>query len=128
MQARRPLTQTVGDVISDVLYLVQTEMRLARSEIGEKFGATASVAVFAGAGAVLLLAALILLLLGLVQWLAIAGIPDEWGLLLVGGSVAIGGLVLLLRARQQASAEALLPKRTIRDLRADVDLLKEELQ
>ena len=127
MEARRSLTQTLGDVISDSLDLIQTELRLARTEAGEKFTAALSLAATGGAGAILLLLGLILLLLGVVRWLAIAGLPEEWGFLLVGGAVAAGGLVLVIQAKHRADADALMPTRTIRDLQADVDLVKEEL-
>jgi hypothetical protein len=127
MDARRSLTQAVGDVISDSLDLIQTELRLARTEAGEKISTALSLVATGGAGAILVLLGSILLLLGAVRWLAIAGLPEEWGLLLVGGAVAAGGLVLIIQAKHRADADALIPKRTMRDLQADVDLVKEEL-
>jgi hypothetical protein len=127
MEARRSITQTFGDVLADSLHLIQTELRLARAEASEKFGTAVGLVATGGAGAVCLLLGSLLLLLGLVRWLAIAGLPEEWGFLVVGSIAAAAGVVLVLRARQQASADALLPNRTVRDLRADVDMVKEEL-
>jgi hypothetical protein len=127
MEARRSITQTFGDVLADSLHLIQTELRLARAEASEKFGTAVGLVATGGAGAVCLLVGSLLLLFGLVRWLAIAGLPDEWGFLLVGGIATAVGFVLVLQAKQQASADALMPNRTVRDLRADVDMVKEEL-
>jgi hypothetical protein len=68
-----------------------------------------------------------MLLLGVVRWLAIAGLPEEWGFLVVGGLAAAVGILMIIQARQRASAEPLMPKRTLRELQADADMVKEEL-
>ena len=127
MEARRSLTQAVGDVLSDSLDLIQTELRLARAEAGEKLHSVVALATRGGAGAILLLLGSIMLLLGAVRWLAIAGLPEEWGFLVVGGLAATAGILMITQARQRASADALMPKRTIRGLQADADMVKEEL-
>ena len=127
MEARRSLTQAVGDVLSDSLDLIQTELHLARAEAGEKLNSVVALAATGGAGAILLLLGSIMLLLGVVRWLAIAGLPEEWGFVVVGALAAALGIVLITQARQRASADALMPKRTIRELQADADMMKEEL-
>jgi hypothetical protein len=127
MEARRSITQTFGDVLSDSLHLIQTELRLARAEASEKFSTAIGLVATGGAGAVCLLVGLLLLLFGLVRWLAIAGLPEEWAFLLVGGIATAVGFVLVLQAKQQANADVLMPNRTVRELRADVDMVKEEL-
>ena len=127
MEARRSLTQAVGDVLSDSLDLIQTELRLARAEAGEKLNSVVALAATGGAGAILLLLGCIMLLLGAVRWLAIAGLPEEWGFLAVGGLAAAAGILMITQARQRANADALMPKRTIRGLQADADMVKEEL-
>lgn len=127
MEARRSLTQAVGDVISDSLDLIQTELRLARAEAGEKLNSVVALATTGGAGAILLLLGSIMLSLGAVRWLAIAGLPEEWGFLVVGGLAVAAGFLMITQARQRASADALMPKRTIRGLQANADMVKEEL-
>lgn len=127
MNARRSITQTFADVLADSLYLIQTELRLARAEASEKFGTAVGLMATGGAGALCLLVGSLLIMFGSVRWLAIAGLPEEWGFLLIGGLAAAAGVVLLLRARHHASADALLPTRTMNDLRADVDMVKEDL-
>ena len=127
MEAKRSLTQAVGDVLSDSLDLIQTELRLARAEAGEKLNSVVALAATGGAGAILLLLGSIMLLLGAVRWLAIAGLPEEWGFVVVGGLALALGIVLITQARQRASADALIPTRTMRGLQADAGMLKEEL-
>jgi hypothetical protein len=72
------------------------------------------------------LAGLIILLLAIVQWLAVAGLPYEWGLLIVGGVVLIVGIVLLMRGSRTVTGQALVPQRTIEQLKADLSIVKEQ--
>ena len=123
--AARPLTSIFTEVISEVAYLLQTEIRLARAELGERLGSLANGGAMVGAAAVLLLAGLFVLLLGAVRSLEIAGLPDKWGYLLVGGVVLVIGLGLVLAGANRLKASALVPQRTIDQLRADFFVAKE---
>jgi Putative Actinobacterial Holin-X, holin superfamily III len=78
-----------------------------------------------GVAAVLSLAGLIVLLLAAVRWLEIAGLPQEWGLLLVGGTAVIIGIALAFVGANRLRAPALTPDRTISQLRADISVAKE---
>ena len=124
----RPMTSVMTEVISDVTYLLQTEIRLARAEIGEKLSRAANGATFLGVSAVLLLTGLVVLLFAAVRWLEIAGLPDQWGLLLVGGGVVLTGVVLALIGANNLKGSALVPDRTIEDVRADVTIAKEHVR
>src|SRR2546423_11333170 len=87
----RPLASVMTQVVSDLAFLLQTEIRLARAEIGEKLSTAANGGMFLGIAAVLLLAGLFVLLLDVVRGLEVAGLPGPWGLLIVGGrTVGIG--------------------------------------
>lgn len=121
----RPLVSTVTDVVSEIAHLLQTEVRLARAEIGEKLASTANAGMLVGVAAVLSLAGLIVLLLAAVKWLAIAGLPQEWGLLLIGGIAVIIGIALALVGANRFRAPTLTPDRTISQLRADISVAKE---
>src|SRR3954471_16039767 len=92
----RPLASVMTQVVSDLAYLIQTEIRLARAEISEKVSQAANGGAFIGIAAILLLTGLFVLLLAAVRWLEIAGLPDQWGLLVVGASVVTLGVVLAL--------------------------------
>jgi uncharacterized membrane protein YqjE len=121
----RPLASTVTEVVSEIAHLLQTEVRLARAEIGEKLASTANGGMLVGVAAVFSLAGLIALLLAAVKWLEIAGLPQEWGLLLIGGVAVIIGIALALVGANRFRAPALIPDRTISQLQADISVAKE---
>jgi uncharacterized membrane protein YqjE len=122
----RPITSLLTRVGSEIAYLLQTEIRLAKTELGEKLGRVAGAGIKIGAGAVLALAGLIVLLLAIVQWLAVAGLPYEWGLLIVGGIVLIVGAALLMSGSRNMKGSALVPQRTIDQLKADLSIMKDQ--
>src|SRR5215208_8324941 len=117
-----PITSLLTRVGSEIAYLLQTEIRLAKTELGEKVSQIAGAGIRIGAGSVLALAGLIVLLLAIVQWLAVAGLPYEWGLLIVGGIVLIGGAALLMSGSRNMKGSALVPQRTIDQLKADLSI------
>lgn len=123
--AARPLTSVFTEVISEVAYLLQTEIQLARAEVSEKLASLATGGAMIGAAAILLLTGLFVLLLAAVRWLEIAGLPDQWGYLLVGGVVLTVGIGLTLTGANKLKASALVPQRTIEQLRADFSVAKE---
>jgi hypothetical protein len=124
----RPLTSVLTQVVSDIAYLLQTEIRLARAEVNEKVSLLASSGKLLAVGSVLVLAGLIVLLLAIVAWLTVAGMPEEWALTLVGGVVLIAGLVLAMKGSRGLSGPALKPQRTLDQLRADVSIVKEQVR
>src|SRR5947208_3138128 len=77
-RVHHPVTSVLTAVISEVAYLIQTELRLARTELGEKFGQYVNGGILLGAALALFLPGLVVLLLGIARWLAIAGLPEEW--------------------------------------------------
>jgi uncharacterized membrane protein YqjE len=125
LESTQPLTSIIQRAASEVTYLVQTELRLARTEVSDKLSQIASGGVQVGVGVVLALAGLIVLLLALVQWLEVAGLPTEWGLLLVGGAVVLLGVVLLLRGTRSMKGSNLVPHRTLDQLKADLSAIRE---
>jgi hypothetical protein len=124
----RPLISVMTEVVSDLAYLLQTEIRLARAEIGEKLARAANGGAYIGAGAILLLAGLFVLLLAAVRWLEIAGLPDQWGLLLVGGVVVAVGVALAMTGTKNLKGASLVPDRTIEQVRADYMVAKEHVR
>ena len=123
----RPLGSLFTDVVSEITHLFQTELRLVRAEMNEKVGRVANSGALIGAGAVILLPAVFILLLAIVRWLAVAGLPEQWGLVIVGGAVALLGVALLMKGINNLKGAALVPQRTIQQVRADVSLAKEQV-
>jgi hypothetical protein len=124
--ASRPLSSVLTAMVSEVAYLLQTEIRLARAELSEKLSNAANGGAMIGASAILLLAGLFILLLAAVRWLEIAGLPDQWGLLVVGGAVVAIGIGLVLAGARNFKGSALMPRRTIEQVRADFLIAKEK--
>ena len=125
--SRRPLGSLFTDVVSEITQLFQTELRLVRAEMNEKASRVANSGALIGAGAIVLLPAVFILLLAIVRWLEVAGLPEQWGLLLVGAAVAGLGAALLMKGINNLKGPALVPKRTIAQVRADVSLAKEQV-
>jgi len=126
-QVHHPVTSVLTAVVSEVAYLLQTELRLARAEISEKLGQYINGGVLLGAAVALVLPGLVVLLLGIARWLAIAGLPEEWGLLLIGVVViAIGAG--LASAGINALKVSPVPERTLEQVRADFSVAKEQVQ
>jgi hypothetical protein len=126
-QSTRPLGSLFTDVVSELTHLFQTEIRLVRAEMNDKVSRVANSGALIGAGAVIMLPAVFILLLAAVRWLAVAGLPEQWGLLLVGIVVALIGAGLLMKGINNLKGSALVPNRTIEQVRADVSLAKEHV-
>ena len=124
----RPLTSVLTQVVSEVAYLLQTEIRLARAEFSEKLSRAANGGAMLGIAAILSLCGLFVLLLGAVRWLEIAGVPDQWGMLIVGGAALLIAIVLALVGARNLKGSALKPERTIEQVRADFSIAKEHVQ
>jgi len=123
----RSIPQLLGDFTSDLTSLLRKESELVRAEFSEKAHHLGKAGVEMAAGAICLIAALVVLLQALV--IALSNYMDPgWAALLVGVAVAILGVVLLRAGAKMASVENLKPDRTIRQVEKDVTLAKEQVQ
>ena len=126
-ESTRPLATLFTDVVSELTHLFQTEFRLMRAEMNEKVSRVANSGALIAAGAIVMLPAIFILLLAIVRWLAVAGLPEHWGLTIVGVVIAIVGAGLLMKGINNLKGPALVPNRTIEQVRADVSLAKEHV-
>ena len=124
----RSLASLFTDLISEVTQLFQTEIRLVRAEMNEKVSRVANSGALIGAGAVMMLPAVFILLLAIVRWLEVAGLPEQWGLLIVGVVVAAVGAILLMKGINNLKGSALVPRRTIEQVQADFSVAKEHVR
>jgi Putative Actinobacterial Holin-X, holin superfamily III len=127
-ESTRPLTSLFTDTVAELTNLFQTEIRLVRAEINEKLSKVANSSALIGAGAIVMMPAVFILLLAIVRWLAVAGLPERWGLTLVGLVVAALGIVLLMKGINNLKGSALVPRRTIEQVRADIAVAKEQVR
>jgi uncharacterized membrane protein YqjE len=123
----RPLATLLTQIVSDLSFLLQTEIRLAKVELSEKASQVANGGIFLGTAAVFSLAGLFILLLAAVRWLEVAGLADRWGYLLVGVIAAGIGIALALKGANSFKPSALVPDRTIEQIKADYTVAKEHV-
>lgn len=126
--ANHPVTALITSVINEITHLLQTEFRLARAEVKEKVAQFSNGGALIGAGAVLLLPGLVVLSFAIVRWLVIAGMAEEWALLLVAAIILIAGAGLIIAGVNAIKASSLVPERTIDQVRADFSIAKEQVQ
>jgi uncharacterized membrane protein YqjE len=117
----------VGETIGRATELIQIEFRLAKAELAEKAAKAGAGLALVLVGAVLLTAALFLLLQAIVLGLIAAGLSPVAATLLVSVVVIAIGLAFVMTGRKQLSAEALVPDRTLNDIKRDTVLVKEKL-
>lgn len=124
----RPSTSSlVADAMAQMARLVETEIRLVRTELGEKVSeAIRAIAVIA-VSAVLLLAAIILLLIGVVHLLIFFGLQPFAAYFAVGFiAVILGGLAVYF-ALSRLTPSGLAPKRAMNQIGKDARAIKEQV-
>ncbi|MDX6752325.1 phage holin family protein [Geminicoccaceae bacterium 1502E] len=127
---QRVQDRSVGDLLrslaDDVIRLIRDEIALARAEAGDKLHQMVMAVVSIIGGSLVAFAALLILLFALVFGLA-NHMPLWLAALIVGGVVAIIGMVMVKAGASALSATSLAPDRTARNLRKDMDLVKEQV-
>lgn len=122
----RSIADLIGDLGGNVSTLMRKEIQLARAETSEKVSqAMVAVGAILG-GAVLAIAALIVLLQALIIGLTNAGIPAGWSALIVGAVVAGIAYALVQKGTNDLKAGNLVPGRTVDSLKQDAQTLKEQ--
>ena len=124
----RSFKELFGDLTNSVSTLFRKEVELARAEASEKIGQAGFAAGSIAGGAILALAALIVLLQALVIALAELGLAPALAALIVGGIVAIIAFALIYKGINDLKASSLAPTRTVDSLRQDAHMVKEQVQ
>ena len=127
-ETTRPIVSLMTHVASDLAYLVQTEFRLARAELGEKLSAASNAGVYLGLGAVVAMAGFIALLFDIAAWITAAGLWYPWSLLIVAIVTLVIGAVLAMSGVSKLRGSAFVPERTISNVREDYVVAKEHVR
>jgi hypothetical protein len=122
----RSLKDLVTDLTESITTLFRQEIQLARAETSEKLSQVGVAIGAIAAGAILALAALIVLLQALVIGITEAGVPPGWASLIVGVVVAIIAYVLIHKGTNDLKASSLAPNRTMESLKRDAQVVKEQ--
>lgn len=123
--------RSIGGLFSDLAretsLLIRQEIALAKAELLAGFGTL-------GTGVALLVAAGLVAFAGFLAVLAAAvlglmKVVEPWlAALIVGGIVLVVGAALGWIGKRRLSAEALVPRRTIRSLKDDAEWAKEQVR
>ncbi len=116
------LAGLAGSVLNEIATLVRTEFKLLRTELAEKLTATGISAGLIAAGALLLLATLLLLLHAGVAALVAYGFSWTAALLMAAAATLLAGCGLLWAGLNGFRAEHLAPSKTLQQLQKDASV------
>ena len=108
-----------GDALKEVATLLQTELQLLRAEVLEKLTFTALSAALVGAGAVLLMATIVLLLQAAIAGLISYGFSWSVAILIVAAAAFLVGAGLIWLGLHRLSLVRLAPSKTLDQLQKD---------
>jgi Putative Actinobacterial Holin-X, holin superfamily III len=121
----RSIPDLLGDAVGQLAKLIGNEFDLARAELADKAAQVARASALIGAGAVLMIPALVVLLFAIAAALMHAGISDPVAYLLTAvGAMAISGILIWVGISRM-SGDALTPKVTLEQLERDKLAAKE---
>jgi Putative Actinobacterial Holin-X, holin superfamily III len=123
----RSLKDLLVDLSNSITTLFRKELQLARAETSEKVTQIGVALGSIAGGAILALAALIVLLQALVIGIAEAGVPAGWASLIVGVIVAVIAYILIHKGTSDLKASNLAPSRTVDSLKRDAQVAKEQV-
>ena len=118
----RPLPEIFTDLIAQLTSLVRKESQLARAEVSEKANRALSGMAMIMLALVLLIPALVILLQAAIAGLIENGMQPAIAALIVGGVALIIGMVLGLIGWSWVKPKALIPDRTIEQLKRDTEV------
>jgi ElaB/YqjD/DUF883 family membrane-anchored ribosome-binding protein len=124
----RSIPELFGEAVGQLAKLVGNEFALARAELSEKMAQAGRAAAMIGAGAVIMIPALVLLLFAAAAALIRSGLSDPLAYLIAGGGAAIFAGALIAVGLQRLSGDALKPSLTLEQVQRDKLAAKEMAQ
>jgi hypothetical protein len=121
----RSLSELLSDVFAQLAKLIGKEFDLAKAELSSKASQVGLASAMIGAGAVIMIPALVLLLFAAAAALMHAGFSDPIAYLLTGGGAILIAAILIGVGISRMSSEALKPSITIEQLQRDKVAAKE---
>jgi hypothetical protein len=124
-QDRRSIPELLSDAMSQLAKLIGNEFELARTELSEKAGLVGRGIAMIGAGAVILIPALVLVLFALSAALIRGGVSEPLAYLLTGAGAALVSVALIGIGLSRLSGDALKPSMTLDQVERDKIAAKE---
>jgi uncharacterized membrane protein YqjE len=109
-------------MLKEIATLIQTELQLLRAEISEKLTFTAMSAALIGAGALLLMATIVLLLEAAIAGLVAYGLSWPVAILIIAAHTLLGGTGLVWVGFNRLSMARLAPSKTLDQLQKDSNI------
>ena len=127
-QSSRSIPELFSDAVGQLAKLISNEFELARTELSEKVSQAGRAAGMIGAGAVILIPALVLLLFAFSAALIRSGLSEPVAYLIVGMGAALLSAGLIVVGMSRLTGGALKPKVTLDQIQRDKVAAKEMVQ
>jgi hypothetical protein len=124
-QSNRSIPELFGDAVGQLAKLIGNEFELARAELSEKASQAGRAAVLIGAGVVILMPALVLILFAASAALIRNGLSEPVAYLMTGAGAALASAVLIATGLSRLSGDALKPSITLDQVQRDKVAAKE---
>jgi hypothetical protein len=124
-QNSRSIPELFSDAVGQLAKLVGNEFELARAELSDKASQVGRAAAMIGAGAIILIPALVLLLFAISTTLIRGGFSEPIAYLLTGVGAALVSTALIGIGLSRLSGDALKPSVTLDQVQRDKVVAKE---
>jgi putative superfamily III holin-X len=124
----RSIPELLSDVLAQLAKLIGNEFDLAKAELSGKASQVGRAVAMIGAGAVIMIPALVLLLFAAAAALMHAGFSDPIAYLITGGASVLLAAILIGVGISRMSGDALKPSVTLDQLQRDKVAAKELMQ
>src|SRR5712675_1021110 len=124
-QSSRSIRELFSDAVGQLAKLIGNEFELARAELSEKASQGGRAAAMIGAGAVILMPALVLLLFAASAALIRGGLSEPVAYMLTGAAAALVSAVLIATGLSRLSGDALKPSIMLDQVQRDKVAAKE---
>ncbi|ASP18774.1 putative Actinobacterial holin-X, holin superfamily III [Antarctobacter heliothermus] len=121
----RDAPRLLSEVALRVTSLAQSEFRLAKAEMAQSLSHASTGIAFFGAAAVLAIVGLNVLASGVVVWLAAQGLTAVQAAGAAGGALLVVAIGLVWAGRRRVNAKKLTPKRSLNNMKRDLETLRE---
>ena len=118
-QNSRSIPELFGDALGQLAKLIGNEFDLARAEISEKASQAVRGAALIGAGAVIFVPALVLILFAVAAALISSGMSEPVAYLVTGAGAAVVAMALVGIGLSRFSRDALKPAVTLEQMQRD---------
>ncbi|HEX2633348.1 MAG TPA: phage holin family protein [Bradyrhizobium sp.] len=123
--SNRSIPELFSDAVGQLAKLIGNEFELARAELSDKASQAGRAAAMIGAGAVILIPALVILLFAISSALIRAGLSDPIAYLITGVGAVVVSAILIGVGLSRLSGDALKPAVTIEQVQRDKLAAKE---